>query len=164
MPSRAERYLAHLDRLSDDIEPTFTRVESTKPELKSVTVMIYKDHPEPGYLTALTYGLSLAEHPDWRSGSPELCISVRSTDTAWAPAAGLVAEGLRGRCPFTYGGTINFGAPISPESAMTSFLVFAPAVLDKEDYSGIDVSPPGHEGHDIINIAGRYPIHDSERR
>jgi hypothetical protein len=46
---------------------------------------------------------------------------------------------------------------------MTSFLVFAPAVLDKDDYTGIDVSPPGHEGHDIIHIAGLYPIHDSER-
>jgi hypothetical protein len=86
MPSRVENYLAHLDRLSDGIEPTFRRVESTKPGLQSVTVMIYKDLPEPGHLTALTYGLSLAEHPDWRSGSPELCTSVRSTDIAWALA------------------------------------------------------------------------------
>jgi suppressor of fused protein SUFU len=163
MPGRVERYLAHLDRRSGGVEPIFQPIESTKPGLKGVTVMIYKDLPEPGYLTGLTYGLSLAAHADWRLGRPELCISVRSTDVAWAHAAGWLAERLRGECPFTYGSTIDFHARVSPESSMTSFLVFAPAVLDRSDYAAIDVSPPGHEGHDVINIAGIYPIHDIER-
>jgi hypothetical protein len=126
--------------------------------------LIYKDLPERGDLTALTYGLSLADHPDWRLGKPELCISVRSSDDAWALAAGCLAEGLQGSCPFCYGNTINFQEQVSPESQMTSFLVFAPAVLDRRDFTGIDVSPPGHDGHDIINIAGLYPIHEIERQ
>ena len=28
----------------------------------------------------------------------------------------------------------------------------------------IDVSIPGHEGHDIIHLAGIYPIHEVERQ
>jgi hypothetical protein len=45
---------------------------------------------------------------------------------------------------------------------MTGFVIFAPAVLDREDFLGIDVSPDEHEGHDLINIAGCYPIHQVE--
>lgn len=41
---------------------------------------------------------------------------------------------------------------------MTAFVVFAPATLPREGYAGIEV------GDELpINIAGCYPIHDSER-
>ncbi|WP_260193679.1 suppressor of fused domain protein [Actinophytocola gossypii] len=162
MSSRVERYLAHLDRLSGGIEPVFQPVPS-EGDLPDVTVMIYRDLPEPGHVTGITYGLSLAEHPEWRHGRPELCLSVRSDDPAWAHAAGWVAGRLRGDCPFRYGDTIDFREQVSPESAMTSVFVFAPFVLDLKDYADIDVGPPGHEGHDVVHIAGLYPIHDVER-
>ncbi len=37
-------------------------------------------------------------------------------------------------------------------------MVFAPAVMDRDDYLGIHVGDGDH-----INIAGVYPIHESER-
>jgi hypothetical protein len=37
-------------------------------------------------------------------------------------------------------------------------VVFAPAVLDRDDYLGIHVGDGDH-----ISIAGMYPIYDSER-
>ncbi|MFD7481046.1 hypothetical protein ACFV8Z_55790 [Streptomyces sp. NPDC059837] len=73
-----------------------------------MTEIVYDDLPD-GLLTTLTYGLSLAEHPDWQHGSPELCLSVNSTNVIWAHAVGFLAEQLRGTCPFSYGSTINFG-------------------------------------------------------
>ncbi|MFE2972939.1 hypothetical protein ACFXKC_57455 [Streptomyces sp. NPDC059340] len=51
-----------------------------------------------------------------------------------------------------------------PESEMTAFCVFAPIVLDRDDYLGIGVGVPEHEGHDVINIQGMYPIHEIERQ
>lgn len=158
-PTRAELFLAHLDDLSGGIEPRFLPIETTHPELKGVTVITYVDLPEPGLLTAITYGLSLAEHPEWRLGKPELCISVRSDDVVWARAMGFIAEQLRGACPFSYGNTLNFGELITSESEMTAFVIFAPAVLDRDGYLAIDV------GDDrAISIAGCYPIHESERQ
>ena len=154
-PSRVERYLAHLDRLSGGLEPAFTPIGEERPR---ITVIRYDDLPESGYLTALTYGLSLHRHPEWRLGKPELCISVRSRDPAWGYAIGYLAEQLRGECPFAYGDTINFNERMSQESDMTAFVVFAPAVLDRTDATGLDL------GDDLpINIAGMYPIHDVER-
>jgi hypothetical protein len=157
-PSRVERYLAHLDRLSGGLEPAFTPMNAEAPGAPKVTVIRYDHLPEPGMLTALTYGLSLAEHPEWRLGKPELCVSVRSQDLRWAYAIGHLAAQLSGECPFCYGDTLNFNERISEESSMTAFVVFAPAVLDRSDFTGVDV------GDKLpINIAGMYPIYDSER-
>jgi hypothetical protein len=162
MLSRVEKYLAHLDELSGGVEPRFHHITTSREKQTAVTVMIYKNLPAD-LTTGLTYGLSLATHPEWKLGSPELCISVRSTDPSWVMAVGCMAEQLRGDCPFCYGDTINFGEPIAERSEMTAFVVFAPSVLDKEGRR-VDVSAPGHEGHDIINIAGMYPIHEVERQ
>jgi Suppressor of fused protein (SUFU) len=42
---------------------------------------------------------------------------------------------------------------------MTAFAIFAPTVLARPDYTGIDV------GDSLpVNIAGLYPIHETERR
>jgi Suppressor of fused protein (SUFU) len=155
--SRVDRYLAHLDALSGGVEAEYTIWDSTRPGLPAVTSIVYRDLPQ-GLMTGLTYGLSLAEHEEWRVSKPELCISVRSDDPSWAIVAGNVAQTLRGRCPFCYGDTINFGE-ITPESPMTAFVVGPPAVLDRADYTAIDV------GDDRpVSIAGLYPIHDVERR
>jgi hypothetical protein len=58
-PSRVELFLAHLDALSGGVEPEFHRVVSTKGGLPSVTAISYRDLPDAGTTTTLTYGLSL---------------------------------------------------------------------------------------------------------
>jgi hypothetical protein len=102
--------------------------------------------------------------------TPTGALAARNSASAFAPTTptgavkGWLAESLRGRCAFSYGNTLDLGRPLTSETAMTGFVVFAPAVLDREDFLGIDVSPDGHEGHDLINIAGCYPIHQVESR
>lgn len=155
--SRVERYLAHLDALSGGVEPQFWPVGSDDPALARVVAISYRNLPDAGLLTGLTYGLSLAAHEDWVLGRPELSICVRSEDPSWALAAAFVANRLRGRCAFSYGELIDFGEPVSPESAMDGFVVFAPLVLDREAAT-VDV------GDDLpVHIAGLYPVHASER-
>jgi len=155
--TRVERFVAHLDDVTDGVEPRFFPVPSADSSLPGVTAIVYTDLPEAGLQTTFTYGLSCVGHEDWSKGRPELCLSVESTDLAWGIAAAAVGERLRGRCPFTYGDVINFGERISEESEMTGFLVFAPAVIDREDAIGIDV------GDTLpVNIQGLYPIHESE--
>jgi hypothetical protein len=164
MTSRAERFLAHLDRVSGGLEPRFSQFESTKPDMNNVTVMAYGDVPKPKHLTAITYGVSLAAHPEWTQSSAELILSVSTThDDDWITALGTLAELLRGDCPFTYGDTINCGEPIAPDTTMTAFVSVPALALERSDYECIDVSPPGHEGHDLISILGLVPIYASER-
>ncbi|HYQ31517.1 MAG TPA: hypothetical protein VER04_30005, partial [Polyangiaceae bacterium] len=79
-------------------------------------------------------------------------------DLAWPLAVAEMANQLRGRCPFGYGDVIDYGTPISQESEMSLFLVFTPAILAPDVALGIDVG-----AEQPVNIAGMYPIYDSER-
>jgi hypothetical protein len=159
VPTRVELFLAHLDRLSGGVEPRFFPLRSTHPAMPGVTVIVYDDLPGPGMVTGVTYGVSVASPPAWRLGKPELCISVRCSDLSWPRAVGHIAETQRGTNPFRYGDTIIFGETIAPGSSVTAFAIFAPAVLGRPDYTGIDV-----RNALPVNIAGLYPIHESERR
>src|SRR5579875_904443 len=142
MPSRVEGFLAHLDRITGGVEPLFLSVPRSASKLPEVTVMAYQGLPED-VLTAVTYGVSFARHAEWRHGSAELCLSVRSADLAWAHALGALAEACREVCPFTYGTLIDFGQRVSAESSMTAFAVFSPLVLERAAYLGIDLAGPG---------------------
>ena len=47
MPSRAERYVAHLDGLTGSTEPRLQPISSTHAELDDVIAFVYTDEPEP---------------------------------------------------------------------------------------------------------------------
>lgn len=66
-----------------------------------------------------------------------------------------MAEGLRGKCPFCYGHTINFHAEVIEESRLDAFLVFAPPFLTKEQMS-VELKDY------TCNISGMYPMFSSE--
>jgi hypothetical protein len=154
---RFSRFLGHLDSLFE-AEPEFFPFESKLPQAPKIVCMVYRDIPEVGSITGVTYGLSEVHHPDWRLGRPELTITVDSTDSAWPLAMGEVANNLRGQCAFCYGDVINFGEKISNESDMSAFVIFAPSIFERESFLNIDV------GSDLtINIAGLYPLYSSER-
>lgn len=152
-----EKYMAHWAQIFEE-EPEFYPNQSNTSTLPGVTSIIYRDTPEKGMLTALTYGLSLVEHPNWKVGRSELIITVDSADLVWGGAIGHIANKLRGDCPFSYSNTIRFGTPISKDSKMDAFLVFAPSIFpNKEDYLNIDIGL-GYK----INMAGMYPIYVNE--
>lgn len=160
MKSRAERYLDRIVELAGGREPAGIHpIQPTRPDihLPPVAAFSYPDLPEPGLITGFTYGLSLAGHSLWTLGRPELAITVFSSDPSWPISIGLMAERLRGDCPFEYGNTINVGEPITEETHMCGFVVFAPAFPREKDDNRIEV------GDDLpIGLKGCYPIFRSE--
>lgn len=157
MSTRVERFLAHLDGLSGDVEPQFWPIESTAPGHHGLTAIGYRDMLEDGLQVGVTYGLSLTRQESWRLGRPELSISVRSDDPAWVLAIAYLAEQLRHDCPFSYGDTINFGESVAAGSSLDGFVVFGPLAFDPDD-ARADV------GDDLpIVIVGMYPTYAIER-
>jgi Suppressor of fused protein (SUFU) len=157
--SRAQRFLDHLDAVSGGREPRFIPIESTKPGVANVTVVVYDHVPEPGMTTGITYGLSIVDHPRWTRSRPELSLTVATMDDAWMYVLGEIAERLRGDCPFVYGSTVDVGGSVDPETGLSSFVVFAPSVLNRADYERVELGL-----NDLVSIVGIYPIHESERR
>ncbi len=156
-PSRADRYLTQLDAMAGGVEPEFWSLDPVPGEPKSVTAIGYRDLPEDGLLLGFTYGLSLAEHPAWVAGKPELSICARSDDPAWVVGMAVVAQSFRGDCPFSYGDLLDVGEPIAPGSELDGFVVFAPVALEP-DAARIDVG----EDRPVI-VAGMYPTYARER-
>lgn len=144
-------HLVDLFGKEDDIR----RIESTKPELPAVHCFFYKDIPEPGTLTMVTYGISEATHPDWKHGRPELVVSLDTEDMAWGMAAAYMAEAARGEFAFAYSQILNFGRPISDDSAMSAFFLFAPSFLNQEQ---MKLTLPSKS----IFLYGAYPLYPGE--
>lgn len=130
----AELFFEYLDR-NFGKEDEIKRIESTKEGLPDVALMIYRDVPDQGMITGITYGMHFANHPDWKHGKLELILSVESQDDSWPLAMAWLAESFRNEKSFSYGGLFTMDAPISDESEMRAFFVFAPTILEKPNWS-----------------------------
>lgn len=154
MREDAEAFIDALESLFGK-EDAIRKIESTKPGLPAVHCFFYKDLPEPGTLTTVTYGISEATHPDWKHGRPELIVSLHTSDEAWGLAAGFIGEAARGESSFCYGQTLNLGEAISEGSHMSAFLLFAPSFLEQEQAK---IPLP----NTIVHLYGAYPLYPGE--
>nr|WP_259407888.1 suppressor of fused domain protein [Streptomyces akebiae] len=123
---------------------------------------MYTDVPEPGFVTGFTYGLSPFRRANAQTPARELCITMRSTDPAWARVPALTVAALRGLCPFDAGMVIGYKKPYVPPSDLSS-LVLASAPPPLALAGPVDVTTPGAGTQDLIEIVGAYPVYPSER-
>lgn len=155
MPNRLERFIEHIEKVFLQ-EPEIFHFEPASKNSLGCSVFVYRDIPEPGYLTAVTYGLSLYPNKAWVDSRPELIILVESTDINWARILGYLVSSYELQVDFSYGEIINFGEQISTESKMDSFFIFAPSILERKDFMDIDILDYK------IHLTGIYPIYSSE--
>jgi len=153
MRNHSKQYFAFLDELAGERARTY---EMTAPsEANPVFVAVYNNIPDDGHITAFTFGLSSVVHPDWNNSRPELMISVRSNDDAWALCMGEIISAYRGTIPFSYGSILHFRQRIVDDCPMTSFLVFASSLLSAAQQT---ISLPDR----LISISQIYPIYEEE--
>ena len=151
--SDVQRFIEHIDALAGTDRKVYEFSEEGDVPLY---VMAYDDVPEKGYLTAVSFGLSLVPHKEWKKARPELLVSVKDKDHAWAKALGEVAYQLRGKCPFVFGDTVGLETPIAKSTKMSSFVAFAPIVLDRKDTVVPLSSYP-------VELRQLYPLYTGER-
>lgn len=121
----------------------------------SVLVASYEGVPEELHTTAFSFGLSSADHEEWRLGKPELMTSVKSTDESWGLCMGEIVRNYRADSLFEYGTILHFRQRIADDCPMTSFFIFASSLLDKEQQC---IVLPDRR----VNIAQMYPIFEQE--
>jgi hypothetical protein len=120
-----------------------------------IYVFYFDELPEKGFLTAVTCGLSEANHPDWKYGTPELIVTMQSSSQSWGFAAGFFASSFFGEKRFSYGDMFKLDDPISDEGAMNAYLLFAPSFLDREQAKFVLADR-------TVNLVGLYPVHNEE--
>jgi len=148
---RFQEYLSALDSLVGS-SGRFVKIPSDEVPFWLVA---YDGVPETGSVTAFTFGISSVCNSSWQLSVPELVISVDSTDDDWLLSLGAIASSLRGKCPFTLGNVLRYGKPMSQESEMSSFFLFWPTILEKEQQH-LQLSDRK------ITFSQAYPIFDSE--
>lgn len=153
MKSSAELYMEHLTEMFGT-ENDLHKVE-TEDGRSAVFVFFYEDLPEEGTLTAVTLGLSEAAHPEWVNGRPELILSLDTQNRDWGLSAAHFAAHYRGQAAFGYGETFTQASPLTDESPMNGFFVFAPSFLDKKEST---ITLPDR----TIHLAGLYPLYPEE--
>jgi hypothetical protein len=121
-----------------------------------ITVFTFKDFPETGYVTAVTYGLSLVNHSEWKLAKPELLLTVKSSDLEWGSALGSFVSLFAKDCIFQYGNFGTVDSPLTKDTEMNGFLVFAPTSLRKED-----AEVQLNDGKVILSQL--YPVYASEK-
>ncbi len=150
-----ERFLDKLTSVFGE-NPEFWYPTKEHKEDALVVVMTYRNVPAPGFITGVTYGLSLDKEAKGVQDRTELCIVVQSENENWAKALGHLVSRLRGACPFVVGQLIRFGAPIVEEATMDAFLVGTPLYLEAEE-SRLDIGGDYH-----IRLHALYPIREAE--
>jgi hypothetical protein len=120
-------------------------------------VYYFPDFPAQGMLTAVTAGLSNANHPSWVNGRPELSFTLKTTDSGWGSAAAYIAQSFYGDSPFHYQASFKLDAPMSRDSAMNACFVYKPQFMSDEQ---ITFELPDR----TIHLASLFPMYDEEVR
>ncbi|MCD4825914.1 MAG: suppressor of fused domain protein [Phycisphaerae bacterium] len=154
MNTLLQQYFNCLDSLTDCLEPQCYEIIGSE-DPPRLLVISYTDIPEVQHTTAFTYGLSCIDKPEWLYGRPEILISVKSQDNAWALAMGDIVKRTRYTSLFEYGTILDFGEKISTDSEMSCFFIFANSLLEQED-SKVMLS------NQLINFVQLYPIYKEE--
>lgn len=125
--------------------------------LPPLEIAIWRDCPFEGLLTAVTYGLSTAEHEEWYFAHPELMLRLETSDLAWPMALALLVEAGFGKLPYEHGTVFVLDEPLALDSRMTGFFLYGPPLVEDEEGTcdlGDDELP--------IQLTGCYPIYESE--
>lgn len=165
---RRALFLDHLDQVFGKA-PEVHVVEGDGNDQGDVLSIIYRDYPESGYLTAITYGLSerpagqVATKPTHGQGlasdaqrKVELVLCLRSENTDFPLVLAEVASQLKTSCQFVYGDVLDCGNPISDQTSMTGYVLFAPSVLDPSQWQ------VSFGSEDQVELVGAYPVFDGE--
>jgi hypothetical protein len=135
----AEQFLIYTENLFGK-EPEIFKGSNPKDGGVSPAVFCFRDIPELGKSTLVSYGLSLADHPEWKlNRKPELLLVVDELDTEWAVLLADLITDSRGEIPYLYGHRIEIPWKVG-NSNVNRFVVFAPLHVPQAHYLDIDVN------------------------
>lgn len=152
----AERFLVYIETLFGK-EAEIVKGSDPNDGMPPPAVFCFRDVPEKGKFTMVSYGLSLADHADWKlNRKPELILSIDDLNKEWAVLLADMISAARGKIPFLYGHRIEIPWKIEG-SNVNRFVVFAPITLTQEQFMDIDINQPYR-----ICLNGIYPLTPGE--
>lgn len=128
---------------------------SKRPDLGPIYAFIFKDYPEKGMMSIVSYGLSEVSHPRWHFGRPELILSLDSQDESWADSLMHIVNEFRGEKSFSPGSVYELEQILSNDSLMRGFVIFTPSFISPDEGS-IQLESK------LVYLTQAYPIYPGE--
>jgi hypothetical protein len=153
MPANHEIFLAHIENLFGPAE--LIKKHDSPLDGLPVSVFIYRDIPEPGMITGVTYGLSRFAHPEWKFSRPEMIISIETQDVMWAWTAAYFCAEFLGVKRFSWGDVFTTDDPLASDTKMDGLLIFAQSILE-QDFESVQLNDYK------VHFSQFYPIYKSE--
>jgi len=153
MKNIVEKYMDWLSQIAG-IEDEIISIENQSPQ---IFVSFYNNLPDKGCKTAYSFGLSSANNTAWTNSRPELVISTSDSDNSWGLAMGEIIKQYRYEKNFSYGDVFNFCEPISDNSDMSCFLIYANSLYEPGD-DIVDLDDR------VIQLCQLYPIYHDEMK
>jgi hypothetical protein len=120
-----------------------------------VSVFTYRDIPEAGMITGVTYGLSCYPYGAWKNSRPEMILTMETEDEMWAWNAAYFAAEFRGEKRFGWGDVFTTDSKLASDTTMDGVLIFAQSILEPEAQA-IELNDYK------IHFSQFYPIYRSE--
>lgn len=156
MSEKATKFVDYITQITGREPNAFFALETEAAHWGMVYGIVYHDYPELGLTTGFTYGLSEAQHPEWKDARPELSITTASPSVEWTQSLAYLVEWNRQTHAFLPGSLFHYGRPISPDSPMDSFLVFNLAIGTGDEFRTIRIEDQ------VITVYGVHPLHHDE--
>ena len=121
MAKNHEIFLKHLDEVLGPAE--VIRKHDCPRGGVPVWVFTYRDIPDAGMITGVTYGLSAYPHREWTVCRPEMIISIETEDQMWAWVAAYFCAEFRGEKRFRYGDVFTTADPLASDTKMDGVLI-----------------------------------------
>jgi len=155
MTQHMKEYFDSIEEITD-CEGTYFPIHDEEDKPSGIVIATYENIPEASHKTFFSYGLSIAQHQEWKSSTPELLLSVKSDEDDWGLAMGEVILQSRSKSLFSVGTVVDFKAKISSDSDMSAFFIYFNCLLEREaSYIRIPGIMP-------IFLQQMYPIYASE--
>ncbi len=121
-----------------------------------IKIIAFYNEPEKNNSVFFSYGLSSMQKDDWIYSKPEMILCVESLEKDWGITMGKIIMKVSAELSFTYGDLFYWERPISHDTYMDSFFVFANSLIDEED-SYINLADRK------IHFSEMYPFYEPEK-
>lgn len=142
-----DEYTAELSRLLD-FQPDEIHECPPLPSERCVILIGY-NFPEPGYVTAFTFGVSFFDNPEWKLSRPEFGICLKSSNNWWRSLC-LLNQKFR-HSTFEQGTVLDVGSAVATDCDMNAFLI-APFLLSEAPMTEMELP------HSRVNLSQLVPV------
>lgn len=153
MPPPFSKFIKHHNKVFRQ-KASIQKMKLESSEESTVSYLLYRQFPEPGCTTMVTYAFSESERPPGMHAH-EFILSIDSTHSDWISSALHASTLLHQNGRVEMGSFITLSKPIAPDTEMNTLYAAPPPFMsDKQTFLELN--------NGSVRLFGLYPLYEQE--